>query len=98
MRMLLKIFCENQISYQFPNTLESFTLIIFQLKPSFLFYASNLQLCTEKKISCGWKGNGKENHFSSTINIHSRAMKLKAGITWKKKDLSAAWVLSRVKD
>ena len=49
--MPLKIFCENRISNQFPNILESITLIIFQLKPALLFYACNFfNFVLKKKI------------------------------------------------
>ena len=58
MRMPLKIFCENLISNQFPNILEALTLIIFQLKPALLFYASNpFNFVLKKKInkSCSYQ-------------------------------------------
>ena len=64
MRMPLKIFCENRISNQFPNILEAFTLIIFQLKPALLFYASNpFNFVLKKKILQLSTMEGKKIHY-----------------------------------
>ena len=62
MRMPLKIFCENRISNQFPNILESITLIIFQLKPALLFYACNFFnfVLKKKKINLAAINHGRK--------------------------------------
>ena len=70
--MPLKIFCENRISNQFPNILESITLIIFQLKPALLFYACNFFNFVLKKKSCSYQP-WKERKF---ILIESKLLEL----------------------